>query len=107
MLAETLGSLNMLPVSSLPDARFIRGHTRPDYLRNETLVDIFRGTARRVPDKLALSLIGRGESLTYAELDRRSNLIATAWLRATSSAAISSASGCIDRSICTLHCLAF
>src|SRR5438128_384042 len=68
----------MLPVSRLPDARFIRGHTRPDYLRDETLVDIFRETARRVPDKLALTLIGRGESLTYAELDRRSDLVAAA-----------------------------
>jgi non-ribosomal peptide synthetase-like protein len=54
------------------------GDTRPDFLRNETLIDIFRDTVSRVPDKLALRLIGCDEALSYAELDRRSTLVAAA-----------------------------
>ncbi len=68
----------MHSVSSIPEALYIRGLSRPSYLRDETLVDIFRETASRVPEKIALTLIGRGESLTYRELDRRSDLVAAA-----------------------------
>ena len=68
----------MYSVSSTSEALNIRGHTRPGFLRDETLVDIFRETARRLPGKVALTLIGSGEALTYRELDRRSDLIAAA-----------------------------
>ena len=68
----------MHSVSSTSEALNIRGHARPGFLRDETLVDIFRETARRLPGKVALTLIGSGEALTYRELDRRSDLISAA-----------------------------
>src|SRR6185295_11072932 len=52
----------------------IKGADRPDLLREETLADIFRETANRVPDKAAL--IFHGEVLTYAQLDAWSDAIA-------------------------------
>ena len=68
----------MHPVVSSPEAWRLRGRTRPDHLREETLVDIFRATAQRVPDKIALALIGGADTLTYTELDRRSDRVAAA-----------------------------
>ena len=65
-------------VSSLLEAPMIHGRSRPEHLRDETLVDIFHATACRLPEKIALALIGCAESLTYAELDRRSNRVAAA-----------------------------
>jgi non-ribosomal peptide synthetase-like protein len=56
----------------------IFGGSRPEFLRNETLVDIFRDTVARVPDKVALELIGQQDALSYAELDRRSSVVAAA-----------------------------
>ena len=52
----------------------IPGAVRPDLLRDETLADIFRATAARVPQKAAL--IFNGEVLTYAQLDAWSDAIA-------------------------------
>ena len=54
------------------------GGARPDLLREETLGDILRATAKRLPNKTALHLIGTAERLTYAELDARSDMIAAA-----------------------------
>ena len=56
----------------------IYGGSRPDFLRHETLIDIFRATVARVPDKTALTLIGQAEALSYGELDRRSSVVAAA-----------------------------
>jgi non-ribosomal peptide synthetase-like protein len=56
----------------------LEGALRPDLLRDETLARIFRSTAARVPDKVALALIGTSETLTYRELDRRSDAVAAA-----------------------------
>jgi non-ribosomal peptide synthetase-like protein len=52
------------------------GPELPGLIREETLADIFRASASRLPDKTALALIGTAESLTYGELDRRSDRIA-------------------------------
>ena len=54
------------------------GGARPDLLREETLGDILRATAKRLPHKTALHLIGTSERLSYAELDARSDRIAAA-----------------------------
>ncbi len=50
------------------------GPHRPDLIREETLADIFRETADRLPDKLAL-VFGR-QTLTYSELDTWSDAVA-------------------------------
>lgn len=50
------------------------GAYRPDLLHEETLADIFRATARKYPDKVAL--IFNDTSLTYAQLDRWSDAMA-------------------------------
>ncbi len=52
----------------------ITGAQRPDLLRDETLADIFRATAQRIPGKAAL--IFNGDALTYSELDAWSDGIA-------------------------------
>lgn len=54
----------------------VLGVELPNLLREETLVDIFKASAGRNPDKLALSLIGTTERLSYGELDRRSDKVA-------------------------------
>jgi non-ribosomal peptide synthetase-like protein len=55
----------------------LRGEDRPDLIRDETLVDLFRTTATRLPGAPALSLLGSGESgLTYGELDRLASRVA-------------------------------
>ncbi|MBS1629995.1 MAG: amino acid adenylation domain-containing protein [Bacteroidetes bacterium] len=50
------------------------GPERPELLRVETLADIFRATAQRIPDKAAI--IFEGESLSYAALDAWSDGVA-------------------------------
>ena len=57
------------------------GGIRPEFARNETLVDIFKATVARSPDKTALSLIGTDKAMTYAELDRISDEAARALSR--------------------------
>lgn len=52
----------------------IKGAARPDLLREETLADIFRSTAQRLPEKTAL--VFNGDTLTYAQLDAWSDKIA-------------------------------
>jgi non-ribosomal peptide synthetase-like protein len=61
-----------------PDRSVVLGVELPNLLREETLADVFRASAARRPDKLALSLIGAGERLSYGELDQRSDRIAAA-----------------------------
>lgn len=56
----------------------LTGEARPDLLREETLVDVFRATAARVGSKTALTLIGTGRALSYAELDAQSDRVAAA-----------------------------
>ena len=51
-----------------------RGPARPDLLREETLPDILRTTARRTPDRPAI-LWGE-RVVSYAELDLKSDLLA-------------------------------
>jgi len=75
---EELGWHNVYAQLSAPETPTLVGHSRPDFLRDETLVDIFRASARWFPEKTALTLIGRAESLSYSELDRRSDLVAAA-----------------------------
>ena len=50
------------------------GESRPELLIEETLADLFRSTAMRYPDRLAL--VCEGRKLTYAELDAWSDSLA-------------------------------
>src|SRR2546425_512901 len=52
----------------------IKGDVRPDFIRDETLADLFRKTAAALPDKIAL--IFGDEQLTYAQLDAWSDAFA-------------------------------
>jgi non-ribosomal peptide synthetase-like protein len=54
----------------------LRGPNRPDLLREECLGDILRATARRLPDHPAL--IWGQRVVSYAELDARSDAVASA-----------------------------
>ncbi|MER3471058.1 MAG: peptide synthetase [Chitinophagaceae bacterium] len=56
------------------DKSIILGECRPDFLRNETLADIFRATAKQFPNKTAL--IFDHQSITYAQLDTWTDAIA-------------------------------
>jgi non-ribosomal peptide synthetase-like protein len=56
----------------------LSGPSRPDLVRNESLVDIFAVTAARLPAKPALSLIGTDRSLTYRALDEAASAAARA-----------------------------
>ncbi|WP_461453037.1 Pls/PosA family non-ribosomal peptide synthetase [Mucilaginibacter sp.] len=51
------------------------GDDRPDLIREETLSDIFKASAKQYPDKTAL--IFHNEQLTYSELDAWSDRIAS------------------------------
>ena len=53
----------------------VLGAHRPEFLQEETLADIFRASARKYPSKIAL--IFGDESVTYAELDRWSDAMAS------------------------------
>ncbi len=61
-----------------PAPTILYGGARPDLMRHETLADIFRDSAARTPDKIAITLIGASQQLTYGELDRRSTKVAQA-----------------------------
>ncbi len=56
----------------------LRGARRPDLIRHETLIDLFAETARRVPDKLALRLLGCDERFSYSALDAAAGHLAGA-----------------------------
>ena len=68
----------MEPARLAPDRSFVAGAVLPNLLREETLVDIVRSSAARNPGKLALTLIGAPETLTYCELDSQSDRVAAA-----------------------------
>jgi non-ribosomal peptide synthetase-like protein len=63
-----------MDVSVLTQKSIVKGAERPDLLRDETLSDIFRESARKHANKVAL--IFGSQSLTYAQLDRWSDAIA-------------------------------
>ena len=52
----------------------ITGDKRPDFLLDETLIDLFNNTVLQFPDKIAL--IFNNQQLTYTQLDRWSTVIA-------------------------------
>jgi non-ribosomal peptide synthetase component F len=52
----------------------LKGESRPDLLTEETLVDLFRASARKYPNKTAL--IFKNTFLTYNEIDRWSDAFA-------------------------------
>ncbi len=54
----------------------LRGETRPDFLRTEVLADLLTHTANVCPEQIALIDGATGLDLTYAELNRRADLIA-------------------------------
>ncbi|HEV7232186.1 MAG TPA: amino acid adenylation domain-containing protein, partial [Bacteroidia bacterium] len=54
------------------------GEARPDYLKEETLTDIFRESSLRAPDKLAL--VCGEDQVTYKELDAWSDSLAQSLL---------------------------
>lgn len=68
----------MKQLISEPTTTILFGGARPDLIRSETLADIFRATAARLPQKTAITLIGTEQALTYAELDQRSTKVARA-----------------------------
>ena len=51
-----------------------------DYDKSETIVDLFHRQAILTPDNIAV--VDEVSEITYAELDRRSNLLATALIKA-------------------------
>jgi len=58
----------------MSELSIVIGADRPDLIREETLADLFSDTVHRFADKAAL--IFHDEQLTYAELDRWSDVIA-------------------------------
>jgi len=64
----------MPATSLLNQISILKGTDRPDFIRDETLADIFRQTAKKYSVKTAL--IFGDQSLTYQELDRWSDAIA-------------------------------
>ncbi|WP_083469164.1 Pls/PosA family non-ribosomal peptide synthetase [Methylobacterium variabile] len=64
-------------------AAVLRGPARPDLIRDEVLAEIFRATAQDRPDRTALIDAASGSDaasrtrLSYAEVDRRSDAIAS------------------------------
>ena len=66
--------------TSLIDAQhsILRGEIQPAFMRDETLAEIFRATAARLPQKAALKLLGSIDALTYRELDESSDRVAAA-----------------------------
>jgi len=67
-----LASLDLVPADQKRLLREFQGKSFP--CPETTLVDLFRETASRQPE--AVALICRGEALTYADLDRRSSALA-------------------------------
>ncbi|MGI4021165.1 MAG: Pls/PosA family non-ribosomal peptide synthetase [Janthinobacterium lividum] len=63
-----------MPTSISNQMSILKGIDRPDFIRDETLADIFRQTAQKYPVKTAL-IFGE-ETLTYQELDYWSDAIA-------------------------------
>ena len=63
-------------VQLAPGRSVVIGLELPNLLREETLGDIFKASAAQNPGKLALSLIGTSEQLSYVELDRLSDKVA-------------------------------
>jgi non-ribosomal peptide synthetase-like protein len=59
----------------MTELSIVLGAIRPDLVRNETLADLFRESAREFAQHTAL--IFHDDSLTYAELDRWSDAVAT------------------------------
>ncbi len=59
-----------------PGRSVVIGLELPNLLREETLGDIFKASAAQNPGKLALSLIGTSEQLSYVKLDRLSDKVA-------------------------------
>ncbi len=53
----------------------LRGPHRPDLLRNETLPDLLEATARRIPNKIAMTYGSR--NLSYAQLNAMADRIAS------------------------------
>jgi len=62
------------PVAEQMKASIVPGDNRPDFLREETLADIFRASAQAHPSKHAL--VFNDTILTYSELDRWSDAMA-------------------------------
>jgi non-ribosomal peptide synthetase-like protein len=63
-------------VQLAPGRSVVIGLELPNLLREETLGDIFKASAAQNPGKLALSLIGTSEQLSYVKLDRLSDKVA-------------------------------
>ena len=61
-----------------PERSVVSGPQLPHLLLEETLADIFRASAAKDPQKLAIALIGSAERLTYGELDKKSDQVAAA-----------------------------
>ena len=66
----------MIPQSHTDDAWILQGWRKPELSRDETLVDMFASTVARSPRAPAIGALGENDTLSYAELDARSDRIA-------------------------------
>jgi len=76
---EPVGALPLLSAAERATLLADWNRTATEYPRDETIQALFQATAARVPGRIALTY--EGETLTYAELDRRSNQLARALFR--------------------------
>ncbi len=58
---------------SSPSSNILQGESRPEYLRNEILADLFEASAQRAPNQVALVFEHR--QLTYRELDAAADCV--------------------------------
>ncbi|MGI4803454.1 MAG: AMP-binding protein, partial [Janthinobacterium lividum] len=63
-----------MPTNLINQLSILKGAHRPDFIREETLADLFRQSAEKYPIKTAL--IFGDESVTYQQLDRWTDAIA-------------------------------
>ncbi|MEO5728081.1 MAG: condensation domain-containing protein, partial [Byssovorax sp.] len=74
--AQTVGALPILPAAERRTVVEEFNATRADYPRDRLVHEIFEAQAARTPE--AIALVFEGNSLTYRELDQRSNQLARA-----------------------------
>ncbi|MFO1519813.1 MAG: Pls/PosA family non-ribosomal peptide synthetase [bacterium] len=67
--------INLTPLEVPPPLSLLSGPSHPEFLQEETLADLFRATARGQGEKKALLFLDK--SLSYAELDRWSDAVAS------------------------------
>ena len=67
--------------TSLQGPSALQGPLRPEFLRDETLYEIFQATAARLPEKIALAELGGGAAISYRALQIRAERVAAELVR--------------------------